>query len=207
MSNMWNMLVSGGIMMIPLVITSVIGLAVFIERSFYLQRKRILKPEIVEAIETFKKPEDIEKVVSVMNSQDDPFLNILKVALDHRYDNREEVKEAIEDTGKQEARVLERGLVTMETIAGISPLMGLLGTVLGMIKVFNVVSQQGLGQTQALSGGISEALVTTVAGLTIAIPALIAYNYFDHKVDDLVLEIEKYSSRVVDKIVKKNKEE
>jgi len=205
MVNMWDMLVSGGIMMIPLIITSIIGLTVFIERSFFLRRKRILKPEIIEAIETFKKSEDIEKVVSVMETQDGPFLNILRVALDHRDKTREEVKEAIEDMGKQEARVLERGLVTLETIAGVSPLMGLLGTVLGMIKVFNVVSQQGLGQTQALSGGISEALVTTVAGLAIAIPALIAYNYFDHKVDDLVLEIEKYSSRVIEKIVKKNK--
>jgi len=202
MNNLWEMFLKGGIMMIPLMITSVIGLAVFIERLFFLQRKKILKPEIVEAVETFKKLEDIEKIVSVMDKKEGPFINILKAALENRGRPREEVKEIIVDSGRHEARSLEKGLAVLETIAGISPLMGLLGTVLGMIKVFNVVSQQGLGQTKALSGGISEALVTTVVGLFIAIPALIAYNYFDHKVNDIILEIEKYSAKVIDKISK-----
>ncbi|RKY80263.1 MotA/TolQ/ExbB proton channel family protein [candidate division KSB1 bacterium] len=202
MSNLWEMFLKGGIMMIPLMITSVIGFAVFIERLFFLQRKKILKPEIVEAVETFKKLEDIEKIVSVMDKKEGPFINILKAALENRGRPREEVKEIITDSGRHEARSLEKGLAVLETIAGISPLMGLLGTVLGMIKVFNVVSQQGLGQTKALSGGISEALVTTVVGLFIAIPALIAYNYFDHKVNDIILEIEKYSAKVIDKISK-----
>ena len=112
----------------------------------------------------------------------------------------EEVKEAIVDQGRQEARTLERGLGVLETVAGIAPLMGLLGTVLGMIRVFDVISRQGLGQTQSLSGGISEALITTVAGLSIAIPTLVAYNYFTHKVEDLVLEIEKYSAQILNKV-------
>ena len=203
MTNLWETILKGGIMMIPLIVTSVIGLAVFVERALYLRRKRILRPELVEAVETFQEAADIEKVVSVMEKKDGAFVSLLKVALENRGRPRDEVKEVIEDAGKQEARGLERGLGVLETIAGISPLMGLLGTVLGMIKVFNVVSQQGLGQTKALSGGISEALVTTVAGLFIAIPTLVAYNYFENKVDYLVLDIEKYSSKVIDKISRK----
>jgi biopolymer transport protein ExbB len=88
----------------------------------------------------------------------------------------------------------------LETVAGTAPLMGLLGTVLGMIRVFQVINKQGLGQTQALSGGISEALLTTVVGLAIAIPALVAYNYFTHKAEDLVLEIEKHSNGLLSRL-------
>jgi biopolymer transport protein ExbB len=97
-------------------------------------------------------------------------------------------------------RKLEKGLVVLETIAAIAPLMGLLGTVLGMVTVFEVIKDQGIGQTAALSGGISQALITTVAGLFIGIPVLIAYNYFTSKSESLVLDIEKYTNHLVQKI-------
>ena len=94
-------------------------------------------------------------------------------------------------------RVLERGLVMLETIAAAAPLLGLMGTVIGMIKVFNVISQQGIGQASVLSGGISEALITTVTGLAIGIPALVAFNYFTNKAESLVMAIEKHSATLL----------
>jgi biopolymer transport protein ExbB len=135
-----------------------------------------------------------------MKKNNGPFINIIRVGLENRRREKEEIRESILDQGRQEARKLERGLTILETVAGIAPLMGLLGTVLGMIEVFRVISEQGLGQTQALSSGISEALITTVVGLSIAIPALVAYNYFTHKVEDIVLEIEKYSGQLLKKL-------
>lgn len=200
MSGIWELILRGGIVMIPLLLTSVLGLAVVIERAYFLRRRRIIRPDILDLIDRIGKPEDVGKALYGLSRQEGPFLNIVRVGLQNRGRSREEIKEAIIDQGRQEARTLERGLGILETVAGISPLLGLLGTVLGMIKVFRVISEQGLGQTQSLSGGISMALLTTVVGLSIAIPALVAYNYFSHKVEDLVLEIEKYSGQLLNKV-------
>jgi biopolymer transport protein ExbB len=200
MSAVLEMMTRGGVMMIPLFLTSIIGLAVFIERALFLRRSRIIKPEIIWMIQNINQADDVEKMLNQLGNRQGPFINIIRVGLENFKKPREEIKELIIDQGRQEARTLEKGLVILETIAGIAPLMGLLGTVLGMIKVFQVISVQGLGQTQSLSGGISEALITTVFGLSIAIPALVAYNYFNHRVEDLILEIEKHSSQLMKKL-------
>jgi len=200
MSNLWEMILKGGVVMIPLFFTSILALAVVIERGFFLRRRRIIKPEILDLIQRIEKPEDAEKATFGLSQQKGPFSNVIRVGLQNHGRSREEIKEAVVDQGRQETRVLERGLVVLETIAGIAPLLGLLGTVLGMVRVFRVISEQGLGQTQSLSGGISQALITTVVGLSIAIPALVAYNYFSHKVEDLVLEIEKHSAALLEKL-------
>lgn len=195
-----DMLQKGGIMMYPLILTPIIGMAVVIERALFLRRRRIIRRDVLVTIDQIQSLEDTDKALFAFRGQDGPFLNIIRTGLERSGRGREEIKEGIEDQGRQETRNLERGLGILETVAGISPLMGLLGTVLGMIKVFKVVSEQGLGQTQALSGGISEALVTTVVGLAIAIPALVAYNYFTHRAEDLVLEIEKHSNALLDRL-------
>ncbi len=200
MSNLWEMILKGGVVMIPLFFTSILALAVVIERGFFLRRRRIIKPEILDMIQRIEKPEDAEKATFGLSQQKGPFSNVIRVGLQNHGRSREEIKEAVVDQGRQETRVLERGLGVLETVAGISPLLGLLGTVLGMVRVFRVISEQGLGQTQSLSGGISQALITTVVGLSIAIPALVAYNYFSHKVEDLVMEIEKHSAALLEKL-------
>ena len=200
MTSIWNLISSGGVVMYPLLLTSVISLAVIIERALFLRRSRILRPEILEMVENLEGSRDLEKAAKRLRNKEGPFINIIRVGLENRKRSRDEIKEVIVDQGRQETRILERGLTILETIAGIAPLLGLLGTVLGMIKVFKVISVQGLGQTQSLSGGISEALVTTVVGLSIAIPTLVAYNYFNHKVENLVLEIEKYSSQMLSQV-------
>lgn len=199
MTTIWETLVRGGIVMIPLFLASIIALAVVIERAFFLRRRRILPPDLIQVVNSIESAEELEKVMVGFSRHQGPFLNILNTVLENRERSRDEIKEVLTDRGRQEARLLERGLVILETIAGIAPLLGLLGTVLGMIKVFQVISEQGLGQTQSLSGGISEALLTTVIGLSIAIPTLVAYNYFSHKVEDLVMETEKISGHLVEK--------
>lgn len=200
MLEIYALLSRGGIVMVPLLLISVLALAVVIERALFLRKKRILKPHVIKLISRIEQPREAEMALNQLRDEDGPFLNIMRAGLERRGQSKEEMKEAILDQGRQETHTLERGLVILETIAGIAPLLGLLGTVLGMIKVFQVISDQGLGQTQLLSGGISEALITTVVGLSIAIPTLVAYNYFTHKVERLVLEIEKHSSNLMNRL-------
>jgi biopolymer transport protein ExbB len=126
-------------------------------------------------------------------------------SIDNRDLPPDELRILIEDEGRQQVRSLNRGLGVIETIAGIAPLMGLLGTVLGMIKVFDVIQTLGVGQARALSGGISEALITTATGLMIGIPALIFYNYLSSRSESLILDIEKYTVLLLNKIVRLNR--
>jgi biopolymer transport protein ExbB len=190
----------GGITMIPLLLGSVITLAIVIERAISLRAKKIIIPEIVTAVERINCPDDIRVAESICETHPGTFANVMLPALRNKDLNREELKEFIVDQGRQEVRTLERGLVGLETIAGVAPLLGLMGTVIGMIKVFNVISQQGLGQANVLSQGISEALITTVTGLAIGIPALIAYNFFTSRAEGLVLDIEKYTASLLHRI-------
>ncbi len=200
MEQLISYLSRGGIVMIPLLLCSVIGLAIIIEKIFVLRKRKILIPEIVSVVESIETQKDIELAKRVCEKHRGPFANILLVALNLQAYPKEEIKELTEEQGRQEVRSLEKGLSVMETIAGISPLLGLLGTVIGMIKVFTVISTQGAGQAKALAGGISEALITTATGLVIGIPILVAFNYFTNRAENFILDIEKYSTRLVQKI-------
>ena len=190
----------GGIVMIPLLLGSILTLAIVIERAISLRAKKIIIPEIVTAVDRIKCPEDVRVAESICETHPGTFANVMLPALRNKDLNREELKEFIIDQGRQEVRTLERGLVGLETIAGVAPLLGLMGTVIGMIKVFNVISQEGLGQANVLSQGISEALITTVTGLAIGIPALIAYNFFTSRAEGLVMDIEKYTASLLHRI-------
>jgi len=190
----------GGLMMYPLILASILALAIILERFYVLRRKKIIIPEIINIIEQFKSLKDIDLAQSICSKYEGPLPNLMKIGLENTDLERYEIKEIIEDQGRQEIRHLERGLTVLETIAVIAPLLGLLGTVLGMIQVFNVIKEQGIGQAAALSGGISEALITTVTGLIIGIFALIFYNYFTKKAENFVLDIEKYSNFLIQKI-------
>jgi biopolymer transport protein ExbB len=205
MQAIWEFLVKGGPTMIPLGICSVVGLAVALEKFFFLQRKRILVPEVVAVVQNLRQEEDVALTTSICSKYDSAFPNIIRVALENRHFNREELKELITDRGRQEVRSLERGLGVLETVAGIAPLLGLLGTVLGILDVFNVISSVGVGQAQSLAGGIAEALITTIVGLCIGIPALVAYNYFTHRAENLILDIEEFTTEMMLKIRRFNK--
>ena len=202
MSEVYSYLSRGGIIMIPLLLSSVLGLAIVIERAINLRRNKILIPEIISVVEEFNSVEDLKLASSMCEKNSGAFANIILTGLQNKDLSPEEVRELLSDQGRQEVRSLERGLPALETVAGIAPLLGLLGTVLGMIKVFTVISQQGTGQASLLAGGISEALITTATGLVIGILALIMYNYFSHKAENYILDIEKYTTQLMQKIRK-----
>ena len=200
-------LMGGGPIMIPIFICSIVAVAVVMERAVSLRRSRILRPELIEVIEAIRGPEDIAVIYNRCNILKGPFSAIIKRAISNTHLSREEKVLDIQATGRQEARVLERMLVVLEIITAITPLLGLLGTVLGMSQVFDVIAEVGLGETKAFSSGIAQALRTTIVGLGVAIPSLIAYTSFDKKVDNLILEMEKYSMVLLNKIYSVEKDE
>jgi biopolymer transport protein ExbB len=192
----------GGIMMYPLLLASLIALAFTIERAIALRKRKILVPEIISVVNNFSSLKDIDLAKNICIKYSGPLSNIILMGLDNYELAKSDMHELLENQGRQEIRTLQKGLGVLETIASISPLMGLLGTVLGMIQVFAVIQDQGIGQTAALSGGISQALVTTVVGLFIGIPTLIAYNYFSGRAENFILDIEKYANVLIQKINK-----
>ncbi len=196
-------LAGGGPIMIPLFICSVLALAVILERAINIRKNRIIRPELVDVINAIRGPEDVEIVIARCNAIKGPFSNIIKRVISNNHLSREEKVLDIQAAGRQEARRLERMLIVLEIIAVVAPLLGLLGTVLGMSQVFDVISEIGLGQTKAFSGGIAQALRTTIIGLSVAIPSLIAYSSFDRKVDNLILEMEKHSMLILNKLFSK----
>ena len=198
----WELFRQGGLMMYPLLLCSILALAIALERGVSLRRRRIIRAEIVSVIENIQGPEDIGLALSVCRQYGGPFSTVMRVGLDSRHLPLDEVREGILDQGRQEMSGLQKGLVALETVAGVSPLLGLLGTVLGMIKVFQKISEVGVGvgQGNLMAGGIAEAILTTAAGLFIAIPSLVLYNYFSSKAEGLILEIERYSNLLLKKL-------
>jgi len=186
--------------MIPLLICSVLALAVIIERAINLRRDKILRPEIIKTIETIRGPEDIPYAISKCEVIPGPFSNLLRRILVNNHLTREEKFIDIQAAGRQETKALEKRLLVLEIITAVAPLLGLLGTVLGLENIFGIISELGLGQARAFSGGLAEAIRTTVFGLFIAIPSLVAYSYFDKKVDTFVLEMEEYSTYILNKL-------
>ena len=184
--------------MIPILLCSVVALGIVIERLFNLRVKRIVREDVMEEIEGFLREKKIAEANIICRRDSSAMTRILQVAILNHEKQKAEIKDMIEDAGRQEVPFLERYLNLLGTIAGISPLLGLLGTVAGMIRVFDVISAQGVGHPTALAGGISEALITTAAGLTVAIPSLVFHSYFANKADGLVLEMEKHSLRLLD---------
>lgn len=199
---MWEVMVKGGITMIPLGLCSIIALAVIIERLINLRRKKIIHPEIVTVIDSINGPEDVHLALLLCKKEDGTFANIIRTGLENMDISHEAFREAIADQGRQEMHALEKGLLALEIVAGIAPLLGLLGTVLGMIHIFDVVTVEGMGGAKNISAGIAEALITTVAGLCIAIPTLVFYHVFVKKAENYVMEIEKYSNKLITKFQK-----
>ena len=197
---MWETILLGGPIMVPLALCSVIGLAIVIERSFGLRRDKIIPQEIVRILENIQGREDVKLAMNMCRQNGGAFANIVRVGLESIDLQRPEMKEALEDRGRQEVRALQKGMVILETVAGIAPLLGLLGTVLGMREVFGVISLEGLGGAAQLSGGISQALITTIFGLSIGIVALVFYNFYNKRAENLIGEIEEYSIHMVNKL-------
>jgi biopolymer transport protein ExbB len=189
--------------MIPLAIASVVAVGIIVERAWNLRATKILPPEEVERIYKLIDSGEFVRAEEYAGSRPGALNNTLLPALQARRESREYIREIVRDAGRQEIPGLERYLGILGTIASVSPLLGLLGTVLGMIQVFAVVSLQGVGQADALAGGISQAMITTATGLSIAIPTLAAYNYFVGKAEAIVLEIERLVLEMIKLIVER----
>jgi len=190
---------AGGPVMWPLLVCSLVALAIIIERVINLRASRILRPAVVERITGLAEGGRVDRALQVCRENPGIFTNIVLAGLDlaAKGEDAARAKEAVEDAGRHETVRLNRYLGSLSTIVGISPLLGLLGTVTGMIDVFNTIAKSGAGQAAQLSSGISQALITTATGLLIAIPALVAYNYFYEKADLMVTDLERASLRVL----------
>lgn len=189
---------AGGPTMWPLLLFSIVAMAISAERFWSLQSKRIAPRGLVNQIWQWEQSGqlDARRIQDLRRAS--PLGRILAAGLVNRRHDRAVIKESIEEVGRHVAHDLERFLGALGTIATASPLLGLLGTVLGMIKIFSVVSTQGVGDPGLLAGGIAEALITTVTGLFIAIPSLILYRFFRSRVDDLVITMEQEALKMVE---------
>ncbi len=188
--DVWGTLKKGGYAMVPIGICSVLSVAVVIERFLSLRRKNVLPDELVTATERYLRRGDYEETVRICERFDVPFAHVVRAALGRRHLGIGEMERAMVGTGQHEATVLSRNLRMLGVIANLTPMLGLLGTVLGMIRAFEVISKVGTGNPALVAEGISEALITTAAGLVIGIPTLAAYHFFRSRGERFLFEIE-----------------
>jgi len=195
---MWGFIVKGGWLMAPILLCSVIALAITIERFYNLREPKIHPQDFVTKMKKLLNQRKINEAIAICSNSFSPISRIMETGILKIGSCRDEIREAIEHAGKRESSNLRKYLAVLATIAGISPLLGLLGTVTGMIKAFQVIALKGVGHPTALAGGISEALITTAAGLVVAIPTLVAHNYFFKQANSYILEMENTSMELLD---------
>lgn len=195
---MYELVKAGGWLMLPIILCSIVALAIILERFWSLQRRKIIPGALVVQIWEWIQAGKLDSAHIQALREGSPLGRILAAGLINRNYPREVMKESIEETGRQVTHQLERFLNTLGTIALITPLLGLLGTVVGMIQVFAVITDIGVGHAGELAGGISKALITTAAGISVAIPALIFHRYFRGKVDALILDMELEAVKLVE---------
>ena len=191
----------GGVAMWPLLSCSITGLAIIIERVWALQRKKIISPAIAETLERHADAPDLRERVRALSANDQSVLSeLVQVIFAHATVAKAENVEAVQSVARQIVGRMERGLTTLSLIAEISPLLGLLGTCSGMVHLFMDVAQHGLGEPSQISRGIFEALIATLSGLAIAIPALTAYMYLRRRIELLILEMERCTNELLTRI-------
>lgn len=189
---------AGGWIMFPILLCSIAALAIGVERGWSLRRARITPRHLVAQVWTWIKNNQLDKARLKRLKESSPLGEILAAGLVNHAHGRDTMKESIQDAGRHVVLSLEKYLNALGTIAQITPLLGLLGTVIGMIRVFTVITIEGTGDPTALADGISEALVTTATGLTIGIPTLILHRHFERKVDELVTEMEQEALKMIE---------
>jgi len=193
-----ELLAAGGWVMPLIVLCSVLALAISIERWIALNQTRIAPPHLLASVWKQLKAGELDAQRMKQLRQGSPLGAILAAGLANRRQGREVMKESIQEAASHVVHDLEKYLNTLGTVAAVSPLLGLLGTVVGMIRVFTEITVQGTGNANALAGGISEALITTATGLAVAIPALVMHRYFTGKIDTIVVGLEQETIKLVD---------
>jgi biopolymer transport protein ExbB len=189
---------AGGIVMWPILACSVLATAIILERLWTLRRSRVAPPGLVLQVWQWAREGKLDNRRIQGLRDGSPLGRLLATGIVNRQHDRSIMQESIEDMGRLVVHQLERFLTTLGTIASITPLLGLLGTVFGMIRVFNVMTLKGVGDPSALAGGIGEALITTAAGLLVAIPSVVFYRYLRGRVDELVLIMEHEAMKLVE---------
>ncbi|HSA47891.1 MAG TPA: MotA/TolQ/ExbB proton channel family protein [Candidatus Competibacteraceae bacterium] len=195
---MFDLIKAGGWLMVPILACSLAAATLIVERLLALRRARVLPEQLVAILRRWVELGAVHLADMDVLPLGSPLGRIVAAGLANRHRSRDILRERIEDIGRHVVHELERFLNTLGTIATISPLLGLLGTVTGMIKVFEVVAAQGNSNFSLLSVGIAEALVTTAAGLTVAIPSLLFYRYFQRRIDELVVDMEQETLELID---------
>lgn len=201
---MLEIILAGGWLMAPILLCSTLSVAIIIERFWTLRRSKVTPPNLAATVEDWAARHELDQRHLEQLRSESPLGRIYAAALLNRTRSREVIKEAVEDTGRHVVHDLERFLNTLGTIAGITPLLGLLGTVVGMIKVFSAIMISGVGDANVLAGGISQALITTAAGLTIAIPSYFFYRFFRGMVAEYVISMEEKAISLIDCIERGN---
>jgi biopolymer transport protein ExbB len=189
---------AGGWIMWPLLICSIIAIAIIVERFILLQQNKVSPPELITQIWQWLRFNQVDKNRIRELQSNSPLGRILAAGLASKESSRDITRESIEDVGRHVTVQLERNLTALGTIAAISPLLGLLGTVVGMIKVFAAITTEGVGNPEVLADGISQALLTTAAGLLVAIPTIIFYRFFRGKISTLVVDMEEQAIKLID---------
>jgi biopolymer transport protein ExbB len=197
---MFEIIKAGGIVMVPIILCSILAVAIILERFWTLREQRVVPIELTDKVWQWVENRSLSDQQVLALKQHSPLGSILAAGLGARHRDRAVMIQAIEDAGRHVAHDLERYLNMLGTIAAVTPLLGLLGTVTGMIRTFEAITNAGIGNPTAMAGGIAEALLTTAAGLLVAIPALVAYRYLRGRVDGLVIQMEKESIKLVQAI-------
>lgn len=195
---MFELVKAGGWLMLPILVCSAVAMGIIAERIWTLQRKRVIPKDLVERIWKMHQRNELSNLHINTIRLESPLGRVLAAGLVNRMHSREVMKESIEEVGRQVVKELERYLTTLGTIASITPLLGLLGTVIGMIKVFSAIVVAGVGDPGELAGGISEALITTAAGLSVAIPSIMFHRHFEGRVEQLVVGMEAEALKLVE---------
>lgn len=197
---MWEIVKSGGPFMVPIILCSIVLVGIVLERLWTLQRKRVLPQELIKRVSQLADANQVNTKVIEALEKNSPLGRVLAAALANRDRGRAIMMERVEDTGRHVVHELERFVNSVGTIASIAPLLGLLGTVTGIINAFKAVMLGGMGDPRMLAQGISEALICTAGGLAVAIPAYIAHRYLRGKVERIVVDMEKVAVNFADSL-------
>jgi len=192
-----------GIFVYPIILCSIVGLSIFLQKIWVLRDSKILPPVFLESLYDYLSRNKLSDARSLSSINNSSIARIAYSALQKSDSSKEEVRESIEESGKIEAIGLTRYIEGLGAISNVSTLLGLLGTIAGMIKIFSVISENTIVDPPSLAGGISEALYTTAFGLSVAIPAFIAYKYLNGRADEFITELESEGRRIMEEITSK----
>lgn len=198
---MFELIQKGGPVMYPIILCSILAFAIVIERLYHLYKAKIDTKDFMNNIEITIRRNRIAEAIKICEKTPGPIAHIIKAGILKHDRSRQEIRESIEDAGHQEVPRLEKHISLLATIGHISPLLGLLGTVTGMVRAFQIIQEKSVSLNPVspgdLAGGIWEALLTTVAGLIVAIPTIVAYNYLVSKIEEFVIEMERSATEVI----------